>query len=260
MSAQTKIAFAEQAVEKYDEMMRSSEPISAPQEVISELMRQTFFTEGEERESILRQLESYGFFEYSGIPLPAQQSTDPEIEDVEISRPEIFYSVKGTWVVCTAGTWINEHWKNAFGFGLIQSGSVGDQDAFGVTFSQMSNYSSRAIRSYAYIMDQHGHQDSKVSTAYRSNSNSKDGFIFRLQDYIYRPDITKVCYVGDYWYGETEYDENLAEADGLATSYYLHTWGAARITSLTISSDKKVTATIAYEEDSFDGYSGDVRI
>ena len=99
MSVQTKIAFAEQAVEKYDEMMRSSEQISVPQEVISELMRQTFFTEGEERESILRQLESYGFFEYRGIPLPAQQSTDPEIEDVEISRPEICYSVKGTWVV-----------------------------------------------------------------------------------------------------------------------------------------------------------------
>lgn len=46
MSAQTKIAFAEQAVEKYDEMMRSSEPISVPQEVISELMRQTFLQKG----------------------------------------------------------------------------------------------------------------------------------------------------------------------------------------------------------------------
>ena len=99
-----------------------------------------------------------------------------------------------------------------------------------------------------------------MSTAYRSNSNSEDGFIFRLQDYIYRPDITKLCYVGDYWYGETEYDENFAEADGLATSYYLHTWGAARITSLTISSDKKVTVAISNEEYSFDGYSGDVRI
>ena len=100
-------------------------------------------------------------------------------------------------------------------------GDVGDEDAFGVKFTDSTQvYRSSVVRVSAYLADED--MEKKVTTYNRSDGDGSKGFSVQLQDYTYFVPF-KTGYVGYKWDGSCTYDSGFGAYDGVATAYYVPT-------------------------------------
>lgn len=178
--------------------------------------------------------------------------------DVSLSAPEVYYQADNqTWVVSCGGTWLNANGSS----GMYKGGNVGDPDGFGVGYTNItSSYQSMVVDSYAYLTD-HANVN-KVKTNNRSDGDGAKGFGFRLQDrYISTPTFS--CYVGHKWYGSCTYDSAFSTYDAIATSYYIHTYRNAKISSISFGingSTAGINVSLTNIDKSFIAFSTDTRI
>lgn len=181
--------------------------------------------------------------------------------DIHMSRPIISLNTSKTeWIVTGGGWWTSEEWKNE----ILLSTKIGGPDGFGVGFTSTSGaYTTRVLRSYATISDDHGH---KKTTSNRSDGNGELGFGFRIQDYVEAYGIVGgyklYDYVGKHFAGQSVYDSKFVNYDGVATTYYIHTWNSASISGIDFGVSGKsagVNAKINNSSNSFICYSADTR-
>jgi hypothetical protein len=140
-------------------------------------------------------------------------------------------------------------------------------DGFGVGYTSISTtYKSMIKAQYAYMSDGKGRE---ISTTSRSDVDGAKGFGFRLQDYVRLNENTayvstaNATYIGKHFAGVVKYDSKFGSYDGVATSYYEHTWDKASIKSITFTGDTSKTAGVSAEitdsQYSFPAFSSDAR-
>lgn len=259
LNSQDKIAFKNEKDQLYREQQGKDRSYTeANQEIIDKLIEQATVLEGEEQKAVLRELEQYGVFKYETRNESASDETNSRSSSsaVRVYAPSIFYtSSNNTWTITTSGMWVNNTWAEQVG-----PGNVGGADAFGVGFTNVSGTSNTHITSsYAYIADQNS--NTAAPTYSRSDGEAQKGFGFRLQDYIYLESPTSdALYMGYRWYGRCVYASGFEYLNGIATSYYIHSWAQATIRSLTFGAQGQtagISLEIDYQQYSFPAYSND---
>ena len=216
LDAKGKTSFAEEMDKVYEKALADGVIKSGNQEAIDLLMeRATFAKDEAQQEEIRQELAQYGTYIYEAEEVSwASCNTS---DDVTLYTPMVFYQAwEKTWTVTCAGNWKSASWRQrAF------IGEVGDDDAFGVKYSDSTQvYRTYVMRTSAYLADED--TEKKVTTYYRSDGDGSKGFRFQLQDYTYFIPF-KTGYVGYKWYGSCTYDSGFGSYDGVATAYYAPT-------------------------------------
>lgn len=249
MDASDKIDFADRMDALYEEAVSNGEIRTGSRQQIDSLMEQATFVTGSEREAVRQELSEYGVYMYDSPELIQPYSSDSG--DVSVSAPIIFYeSWEKTWTVTCGGHWNNNNWRD---IGLTDN--IGDADAFGVGYTNTFNtYRSSVVRQSAYITDSQNIKQRKTDN--RSDGDGSQGFGFRLQDYVYGVSN----YIGYKWYGSCTYDEAFGTYNGVATAYYIHTYGSAEIQNIQFGVSGKTAGlevSISAENKSFIAHSTD---
>ena len=248
MSATDKRAFAEEKDALYEATHSSGKIVSESKETIDRLMADVTFATGDKRENLLQELEKYGVYLYNDNNNTAQPRSDSS--GVTLNAPNVFYSSSAnTWTVSHSGSWKNNSWLEQ-----TASGNVGGPDAFGVAYTNTSNYATYVVGASAYITDRNS--DTYKTTSNRSDGDGSRGFGFRLQDYY----AGSYTYIGYRWYGSCTYNSNFANFSGVATAYYMHTWSSTSINSISFTggtSGVGITATFSGDNRYFSAYSSD---
>lgn len=255
-----KIEFAQAMNERYNSDVSQYSAQSNEELDIKELISDAYFATNEEKAILNARLEELGVYRFiSKFEVQEGISTySVGTGDVSLGAPEIFYIASDqTWVVSCGGYWLNSNATR----GLLIGGNVGDPDGFGVGYTNItSSYQSMVVASYAYITD-HANVN-KVTTSNRSDGDGGKGFGFRLQDrFISTPTFS--CYIGYKWYGSCTYDSSFATYDAIATSYYIHTYRNAKISSINFGvngSTAGLNTTITNINNSFTAFSTDSRV
>jgi hypothetical protein len=187
--------------------------------------------------------------------------------DIHMSAPIISYnSYDGSWSVTGGGWWTDNNWESSIGLAIGNTYNMGGVDGYGVAFtSTKGTYNTSVISQYSYISDDSNHT---LQTYNRSDGNGALGFGFRQQDYAVRTGsvgsgtIALWDYVGKHFADQVVYDRNFVNYSGVATSYYIHTWSSASISSVTFGVEGKtagVSASISDVPDSFTCFSTDTK-
>lgn len=257
LDATSKTTFAAEMEAKHDANLKNGKIKRGTIAEIDNLMMQSTFATGSEKEKINQQLETLGVYEYA----PSSSTSNAIVPfstsgDVTLTTPTVFYeSWENTWTVTCGGNWRNSNWNEQ-----LFLGNVGGSDAFGVGFTNTTKpYKSYVIRSSAYITNQSNTKSS--STTNRSDGDGSKGFGFRLQDSIISINAgSSYDYIGYRWYGSSTYDFWFGNYSGVATGYYIHTWSSAQITGIKFGVDGKsagIEVTISSGDKSFTAYSND---
>lgn len=266
-----KLALKEKADNEYKKY-KESKKRNVSEEEKNNLLMSLVSDPAADKEKIKKELKTYGVYllEYTSAE-QAPVSIMSQGGDVSMSSPIISYSSSSnTWIVSGGGYWKNSNWFNDitnvwWGYSG-ETKNVGYADGFGVGYtSTNSKYKSRIISQYAQMSDGNGNIS---TTTTRSDGDGSKGFGFQIQDYIKLNvvdrwvDAEDCSYMGKHFAGQVTYDSNFALLDGVATSYYIHTYSNASIKSVTFGISGKsagIDATIENEYQSFPGYSTDVR-
>ncbi|SHN72483.1 hypothetical protein [Desulfitobacterium chlororespirans] len=256
MDADSKNTFAKQMDAKFATDLQNGSVKKGSVEEIEELMRQSTFATGQEKEKINQTLEKFGVYEYAPDLSPSTTIVPySATNDVYLTTPSVFYeSWENTWTVTCGGNWRNDNWDEA-----ILLGNIGGYDGFGVGYTNTTKpYQSSVVRSWGYIAN----KDSSVSvaTSNRSDGDGSKGFGFRLQDYTRYNNDGTLGYVGYQWYGSSTYDSWFGTYSGLATGYYIHTWASTSLTSVEFGvsgNTAGIKAVLSSSSNSFPAYSND---
>lgn len=213
LDAKEKTSFAEEMDKVYEKALADGLIKSGNQEVIDLLMeRATFAKDEAQQEEIRQKLAQYGTYIYEAkeVSWPPCNTSD----DVTLYTPLVFYQAwEKTWTLTCAGNWNHTSWRKR-----VFIGEVGDDDAFGVNYSDSTQaYRTYVVRTSAYLADED--MEKKVTTYNRSDGDGSKGFSFQLQDYTYFVPF-KTGYVGYKWYGSCTYDSEFGSYDGVVTAYY----------------------------------------
>ena len=213
LDAKEKTSFAEEMDKVYEKALADGVIKSNNREAIDLLMERATFAKNEaQQEEISQELEQYGIYIYEAeeVSWPSCNTSD----DVTLYTPMVFYQAwEKTWTVTCGGNWNHTNRLQP-----VLWGDVGDEDAFGVKFTDSTQaYRSSVVRVSAYLTDED--MQKKVSTYNRSDCDGSKGFSFGLQDYTYFVPF-KTGYVGYKWYGSCTYDSGFGAYDGVATAYY----------------------------------------
>lgn len=222
-------------------------------------------------------LEKYGVYKLN-LPENIEKESigvfATDNSNITMSKPSIYYdATTKEWVVVGGGYWHTDKWieyiPSVWGFGGAGSTkSVGGTDGFGVAYTSTGGkYTSLVKSSYAYMSDGSGNE---ISTTVRADGDGKQGFGFKLQDKLrkiddlfgYFADTRDFTYIGKHFAGLSRYDSNFTNYSGVATSYYLHTYSEASISSLKFGISGKTAGldfTITNSQYSFPGFSSDTR-
>ena len=213
LDAKEKTSFAEEMDKVYEKALADGVIKSGNRESIDSLMeRATFAMDEAQQEETRQELAQYGIYIYETeeVSWPSCNTSD----DVTLYTPMVFYQAwEKTWTITCAGNWKSTSWRKR-----VFIGDVGDDDAFGVKYSDSTQaYRSSVVRVSAYLADED--TEKKVTTYNRSDGDGSKGFSFRLQDYTYFVPF-KTGYVGYKWYGSCTYDSGFGAYDGVVTAYY----------------------------------------
>ena len=216
LDAKEKTSFAEEMDKVYEKALADGVIKSGNRESIDLLMeRATFAKDEAQQEETRQELEQYGTYIYEAeeVSWPPCNTSD----DVTLYTPMVFYQAwEKTWTVTCGGNWNHTNQLKP-----VLWGDVGDEDAFGVKFTDSTQvYRSSVVRVSAYLADED--MEKKVTTYNRSDGDGSKGFSFQLQDYTYFVPF-KTGYVGYKWYGSCTYDSGFGAYDGVATAYYVPT-------------------------------------
>lgn len=216
LDAKEKTSFAEEMDKVYEKALADRVIKSGNQETIDLLIERATFAKDEAEQGEIRQeLAQYGTYIYEAkeVSWPSCNTSD----EVTLYTPMVFYQAwEKTWTVTCGG-----NWNNTSRLKSVLWGDVGDDDAFGVKFTDSTQaYRSSVVRVSAYLADED--MEKKVTTYNRSDGDGSNGFGFRLQDYKYIVPF-KTGYVGYKWYGSCTYDSGFGAYDGVATAYYAPT-------------------------------------
>lgn len=222
-----------------------------------------------DKEGIEQELNNYGVFLLDAPESVFQIMSDNG--DINMTQPLISYdSFDSTWSIAGGGSWNNNNWVNdvsGLWIGYVdETKNMGGKDGFGVGFTSLTGtYQSQVVDQYAYISDGLGNNR---ETNNRSDGDGSKGFGFELQDFarIHSIDIWSgnytLSYVGKHFGGCVVYDSSFTYLDGVATSYYIHTYNNAVINSVEFGVSGKsagINATIENQSSSFSAYSIDTR-
>lgn len=233
-------------------------------------------SEGVSEDTMAKEMEKYGVFKLNTPKEQMVTLTNVDQSDISMSTPMIYYdSNTSEWVVVGGGYWITNDWLEHVpslwpGLGLEgEIYNVGNTNGFGVGYTSTSGtYNSKVNSVYAYMSDGEGHE---VYTTVRADGDGSKGFGFRLQDYIrLKKDMGLICektteyfsYIGKHFAGLARYDSKFSSYDGVATSYFVHTYSSASISSVKFGVSGKTAGidfTITNEQYSFPAFSNDAR-
>lgn len=246
LSAADKRSFAAEMDRRYAEQSLERNTEAPVREVVDALLLQIPNASPVEKEAINAELASCGVYEFEA-PVIGRQT---ETEDVTLAAPGVYYEAwSANWSITCGGHWNNNNYGDVIG-------NVGGPDGFGVGFTSTSDtYRSSVVNASACLTDQSGRYDE--TTKNRSDGDGNHGFGFRLQD---KWKLGTAYYIGDRWAGVCTYDKNFSSYDGVATAYYIHTYGSASISEITfgVNGNKAgINAKISTENKSFIAYSSD---
>lgn len=260
MSATGKQAFAKAKQLEYARAnsMQTNSTIGQQENIDSLILQAACASDRDEIDAITAELESLGVYRYKeGASTPTTRSSST---DVNIDAPDIYYNVsENTWTVATGGYWRTDAWM----LDHPDIGNVGTPDAFGVGYTSISGtYNSYAVRQTASISNGvSGAGYDGILTSNRADGNAELGFGFRLQDEVRRNDDTGEKYfLGTKWAGACTYDSTFADYNGVATSYYAHTWNSCTIeVEFGISANPSLNVSVSNSKEGFRLYSTDTR-
>lgn len=202
----------------------------------------------------------------SNIPTTLSDSSN-----VRMNTPLITYDSRNDeWLVSGGGYWANDSWADDMNYGVWagyvgETKDMGGKDGFGVGYTNLSgNYQTYVVDQYAMISDGEGRE---VETGSRSDGDGSKGFGFELQDKV-RLNVSpgsfiepeECSYLGKHFGGTLTYDGDFTYFDGIATSYYVHTYEEAYISGVKFGVDGEtagVEISVANRADSFKAYSRD---
>lgn len=265
MNAMDKVQFAAEKDRLAAQNGLSRHSQAENKQEISDLILRAAAAIGDEQEALDQELEALGVYRYPaeeiGTIAPLSDSSS-----VIVNAPRIYYTpAEQSWTVATGGKWRNDNWSQEMTWGEI---NIGGADGFGVGYSNTSgNYTTRVLYNTGMLTNGKEVPEYKYSlTSNRSDGDGKVGFGFQLQDTVYKASLTEYEYVGATWSGYCAYDTNFAYYDGIATSYYVHTWNKATLTSVSFQvggssagGSGSIGFTITNVEKSFKAFSSDTR-
>ncbi len=258
LDANAKMTFAERKRQEYSEMVAAKEEADMDHDYVLALLSRTVRVDEIEATLIKAELETYGIYEFP-TEIIERNDVVPLIDgnDVYVANPSIYYDAStNRWVVVTGGQWLTENYDDNF---IFLNPDVGGLDGYGVAFTSTSGYNSSVVDVLGTIYTENGDL-SQIRN--RSDGNGGLGFGFRQQDKYIQVGLAKYVYLGDQWSGICYYDSEFASFSAVATSYYVHTYDSASISSITFGvSGKQAGLEIAIENSagSFVAYSDDVR-
>lgn len=234
-------------------------------------------SEGVNQDVIAKEVEKYGIYKLE-IPNEVKgdyvNSLSTDNTDVTMTDPAVYYDYnKKQWVVVGGGYWHSNDWLQyvpAIWTGGGHEGStvdVGGRDGFGLGYTNTSGTYNTLVKSvYAYISDGLGNES---YTKNRSDGDGRKGIGFEIQDKLrarkkvgtyWPPDTSEFSYIGKHFAGLARYNSNFANYDGIATTYYIHTYESASIQSVDFGVQGQsagVKATLINKQYSFPAYSDD---
>lgn len=236
------------------------------QQEISDLILRAAVATGDELETIDQDLETLGVYRYPAEEIGAIAPLS-DSSSVIVNAPRIYYTpAEQSWTVATGGKWRTSGWLNEKSLGSFY---IGGPDGFGVGYSSTSGTFNSAVQYCTGILTNGDDENYKSAlTSNRSDGDGRVGFGFQLQDYYYTIGKlgTLYGYVGTTWAGYCAYDENFANYDGIATSYYVHTWDKGVLNSVNFQvggssagGSGSIGFSITNAEKSFKAYSNDTR-
>lgn len=246
LSATDKISFAAEMDKLYAKQSLQRNAKTPTREIVDALLLQIPNASPTEKETLNAELASYGVYEFEA-PVIERPTSRTGSGDVTIAVPTIYYEAWSTyWSITCGGSWNNTNYGDSIG-------NVGGPDGFGVGYTNTNNdYRSYVVSASAYLTDQN--YEYYESTSNRSDGEGDKGFGFRLQDKWH------MSYVGHIWSGICTYDKNFSYYSGVATAYYIHTYGSASLTEVSFGVSGKIAginAKINFVEKSFTAFSND---
>lgn len=232
--------------------------------------------EGVAPDEIEKEMEKYGVYK---LHIPEETQTQFALasvsnSDVAIDTPSIYlHTTSNQWIVSGGGRWINDNWlQNVSDLWFFYAGTgdtynIGGTEAFGIGYTNTSGtYSTKVNSVYAYLSDGLGNQ---ITTTSRSDGDGSKGVGFQLQDYARcrvdyanTKDANSLSYIGKNFSCVVRYDYNFVSYDGIATSYYAHTYDQAVVNGVTFGVSGKtagVSFDIANAQYSFPAFGADTR-
>ena len=119
------------------------------------------------------------------------------------------------------------YWKNNAYLYDGNIGDMGDPDAFGIAFTDVSGDRPLLTGAYAYMADNNYRHIEESTT--RSDGDTWHGVGFRFQDRKGVENGITQYYFGAFFGATIYFSENFENSHGYATPYYIHTWDNARI-------------------------------
>ncbi|MGE6227571.1 hypothetical protein [Paenibacillus chitinolyticus] len=227
--------------------------------------------EQEDATTIKQTMENNGLYK---LDVPEKQfgTTSTDNSNVSLTTPDVYYDARNSeWIAVGGGYWRTDKWveyiPKFWGTdGIGSTRGVGGLDGFGVAYTNLNGkYSSSVKSSYGYMSDGQGNE---VTTTVRSDGDGSKGFGFQLRDAIrkkctcivYTSTPDNFSYIGKHFSGLTRYDQSFGSVSGNATTYYLHTYSSASISSIQFGISGKVAGlqyTITDSQYSWPAFSSD---
>ena len=267
-SVSAKHALMERAHAEHAQMPRSVIPLS--QDEVNETMIKICCGLIENTEDLRSELEHEGVYILDAPVLNSMARVGTvDASYVRMSTPIVYYNeYTDTWGVAGGGYYVDMSWMDGMMVSLIGTGlrtkNIGGYDAYGVTFTNTKGTYTSIIKSqYAFISD--GEGEEKVSNSI-NDGNGKNGYGFRFQDYGTNGSsvgedgpIYLHNYVGKHFGTAVTFTSDFANYAGTATSYYVHTYDKAELSSVSLSTSSGLSFTVTVKESSFPAYSSQIR-
>lgn len=263
------VAAKKQLVQKAEQKLQTlSLRVASEEEINKRLAKLT--SEGVDPKSIAAEMENYGVFRLETPEEPSMKTAGIDNSSMTMNAPNIYYdSNTKQWIIIAGGYWKDDKWLDHVPTVQSFPMNVGGRDGFGVGFTATGGkYETKVNSHYAYMSDGQGNE---ISTTSRSDGDGRQGFGFQLQDYINKtcycpvywpPTTEKFSYIGKHFAGLARYDSKFESYNGVATTYYVHTYDESYISSIRFNVSGKtagVEFNIANAAQSFPAYSNDVR-
>ncbi|SYX82455.1 hypothetical protein [Paenibacillus alvei] len=262
------VAAKQQLVQKAEQKLQThSLNVTSEEEINKRLAKLT--SDGVDPTVIADEMENYGVFHLE-TPELSMRTAGIDNSSITMNAPNIYYdSNTKQWIIVAGGYWKDDKWLDHVPTVQSFPMNVGGKNGFGVGFTATGGkYETKVDSHYAYMSDGKGNE---ISTTSRSDGDGRQGFGFQLQDYlnktcycpVYWPPTTeKFSYIGKHFAGLARYDSKFDSYRGVATTYYIHTYDEAYISSIKFNVSGKtagVEFNIANASKSFSAYSNDSR-
>ncbi len=207
-------------------------------EEVTKLLYNYSFSTGDTKQSYEKQLNDAGFYIYTSSENSI--STRSTSNKVELEACSIVYGSDKNWRIYGGGSWLSYlgYKHDLPGFAWFPSvgdkKNVGGLDAVGITIVNQSGTTPDLVRAFAYIHDDHGHEEYYYNAA---NENHKDGVIFEYQDYqrcLTSGFTYTSSYMGHGFSATAIYDSSFAKWNGQCRPMYTHTWDKGNISGITV--------------------------